>query len=117
MNINEMFMDLPQFQTPKMKLSEKIIKIETEKGYTQEEAAKLAKIKLELFVQLELGREDIHIMHYMNTLARLEEKNNLYVMSSSPVVKQNSSRNKKIKVATKNPFLNNKFNRTAGTFL
>lgn len=38
-------------------------------------------------------------------------------MSSSPVVKQNSSRNKKIKVATKNPFLNNKFNRTAGTFL
>ncbi|EGQ1194985.1 hypothetical protein I2K11_002276, partial [Listeria monocytogenes] len=51
MNINEMFMDHPQFQTPKMKLSEKIIKIETEKGYTQEEAAKLAKIKLELFVQ------------------------------------------------------------------
>ncbi|WP_267665968.1 hypothetical protein, partial [Listeria innocua] len=38
----------PKFQTPKMKLSEKIIKIETEKGYTQEEAAKLAKIKLEL---------------------------------------------------------------------
>ncbi|EKP3941438.1 hypothetical protein P1699_003091 [Listeria monocytogenes] len=73
MNINEMFMDHPQFQTPKMKLSEKIIKIETEKGYTQEEAAKLAKIKLELFVQLELGREGVHIMHYMNTLARLEE--------------------------------------------
>ncbi|EKA2549954.1 hypothetical protein OJ633_000464 [Listeria monocytogenes] len=117
MNIYETFLNHPQFQTPKMKLSEKIIRIETEKGYTQEEAAKIANIKLELFVQLELGREDIHIKHYMNTLARLEGKSNLYIISSSPIVKQNTSRKKKIKVVAKNPFLNNKFNRTAGTFL
>ncbi|EAC4247898.1 hypothetical protein MO163_001935 [Listeria monocytogenes] len=63
----------PQFQTPKMRLSEEIIKIEIEKGYTQEEAADLANITLDLFVQLELGREDVHIMYYINTIARLEE--------------------------------------------
>ncbi|MGJ6853022.1 hypothetical protein ACSDOQ_09765 [Listeria monocytogenes] len=72
MNIYETFLNHSQFQTPKMKLSEKIIKIETEKGYTQEEAANLANIPLDLFVQLELGREDIHLMYYINTIAKLK---------------------------------------------
>ncbi|MGC9340805.1 hypothetical protein [Listeria ivanovii] len=62
----------PQFQTPKMRLSEEIIKIETEKGFTQEEAAYLANITLDLFVQLELGRADVHIIHYINTIAKLK---------------------------------------------
>lgn len=62
----------PKFQTPKMRLSEEIIKIETEKGFTQEEAANLANIPLDLFVQLELGREDVHLMYYINTIAKLK---------------------------------------------
>ncbi|EOC9190154.1 hypothetical protein ACJB9C_002274 [Listeria monocytogenes] len=72
MNIYETFLNHSQFQTPKMKLSEKIIKIETEKGYTQEEAANLANIPLDLFAQLELGGEDIHLMYYINTIAKLK---------------------------------------------
>lgn len=62
----------PKFQTPKMRLSEEIIKIETEKGFTQEEAANLANISLDLFVQLELGRGDVHLMYYINTIAKLK---------------------------------------------
>ncbi|EQC0754888.1 hypothetical protein ACY2EP_002559 [Listeria innocua] len=62
----------PKFQTPKLRLSEEIIKIETEKGFTQEEAANLANISLDLFVQLELGRGDVHLIYYINTIAKLK---------------------------------------------
>ncbi|MBC1604109.1 hypothetical protein HCJ39_05195 [Listeria rocourtiae] len=115
MNISEMLMSHPQFHTPKMKLSEKIIKIESEKGYSQEEAASVARIPLELFVQLELGREDIDIRIYMNTLSYLEDTENLYPLPSRTAAKQKSVQ--RVKISSKKLFFNNKFNRTAGTFL
>ncbi len=119
MNIRELFMDKPHFNTTKMKLSERIINLEMEKGYSQQEAAKHAKVSLEIFVQMELGREDISLKQYMSTIVLLESVDKIYDLEDEGnLITKNQS--KLTTLETKKPKKMphyKKFNRTVGMYL